>query len=147
MSTGYANRVIHLDFSEELAEPQRDDKGQPLIDTKTKKPIPSEKIWVTLRNPRLVPPATMIPRTVPTNPDGTPTNPEDQSNAMFEIFARLILGWRCYDADDIAINPETGEELPQSLLPQEITVDNVKKLPAAIVNKIAETIQEGANPN
>lgn len=146
MSTGYSNRVIHLDFSAELAEPQLDGNGNPIVDA-TGKPVYAEKIWVTLKNPSRVPPATMIPRTVATRDDGTPLNPEDQNDAMFEIFARLILGWRCYDADDFSINPETGEALPQRLLPVEVTVDNVKKLPALIVNKIAETIQQGANPN
>ncbi len=146
MSTGYANRVIHLAFPE-LAEPELKD-GQPVIDPETGKPVPSERIWVTIRNPRLMPPGELTPRDVPLDPaTGAPLRADDANEAMYEIFSKLIVGWRAYDATDFSIDPETGEALPQRLLELPATVDNVRKLPTAIVNRIAEQMTESSNPS
>ncbi len=168
MSTGYANRVINLQFPS-LAEPKRDEQGdivldgigRPVLDGDGKPvlnedgspkldggaPVPSEAIWVVIRNPQLMPPGELTPRDVPTDPaTGRPMNADDANQAMYEIFAKLIIGWRVYDATDFEINQETGEPLPQRLLELPATVASVAKLPNAIVNKLANAMSESANP-
>jgi hypothetical protein len=164
---GYANRVINLQFPE-LAEPKRDETGEIIYDGNRKpvlksdgtpifengepildkgQPVPSEAIWVVIRNPRLMPPGELTPRDVPSDPaTGRPLSADDANQAMYEIFAKLIIGWRVYDATDFAINPETGEPLEQRLLELPATEANVAKLPNVIVNRIANTMAESTNP-
>ena len=146
MSNGYANRVIHLPFPE-LAEPQLDAAGNPVLDA-AGNPVPSEPIWVSIRNPRLVAPGEMAPDDVPVDPaTGQPVSPRAANEAMFQIFAKLIIGMRAYDATDFSIDAD-GHPLPQRLLEAPFnTVDVVRKLPNMIINKIAEQMSVSANPS
>lgn len=122
---GYANRVVNLEFRE-LSEDWETDP-----------------IRVVIRNPRLMPPGELQPREVPNGPDGTPDR--DEANlAMYEVIAKLVIGWRVYDASELALDPETFEPLPQQLLPQGATVETVRKLPTLIVNRIAEQLTKAA---
>lgn len=146
MSTGYANRVINLQFPE-LAEPKTDENGKVVLHPESGKPEPSEAIWVVIRNPQLMPPGELTPRDVAVDPNsGRPLDAEDANQAMYEIFAKLIVGWRVYDATSFEINSETGEPLDQPLLELPATPASVAKLPNAIINKLAAQLQESANP-
>jgi hypothetical protein len=159
MSVGYANRVVHLDFSRQLAAPVLDaDKkpvqekdplsGEPLLDAKGRPiHVPSERIWVSMRNPSLMTLDELTPKAVPLDENGQPVTALSANEAMFEIFAKLILGWRAYDATSFEIDPTTGEALPQPLLELPATVEQIRKLPKVIVDKIADQMMQAASPN
>jgi hypothetical protein len=63
---------------------------------------------------------------------GNPIDPEDAERAGYEVMAKLIVGWRVYDATSLDDN--------QPLLDLPATPESVAKLPLEIVNKIGETL-------
>jgi hypothetical protein len=65
---------------------------------------------------------------------------------MYEIFAKLIIGWRVYDASVIDLDPTTGEVLDQPPLPHPANAASVAKLPIAIINRITEEFGAALNP-
>lgn len=124
---GYANRLVHVDFTEELAEP-------------------GDSVWVTIRNPKHLTAAELRPREVALMPDGvTPVNMDDATNAMYETLAKLIVGWHVYDASDLTLN-EDGTPTAQALLPVPATPELVAKLPVAIVKRLSEEVTNAVNP-
>ena len=124
---GYANRLVHLDFTAELAEP-------------------GDQIWITIRNPKLMAAGELRPREVAMMPDGvTPVNMNDAETAMYEMLAKLIVGWHVYDASEIALD-SFGNPVAQDVLPMPATPENVAKLPAVIVKRISEEITNAVNP-
>jgi hypothetical protein len=128
---GYGNRVIHLDFTRDLSDdPDKD------------------KIWVSLYNPRLMPPSELRPANdVPVDPaTGRPVDMVEAERQMFGLFAKLIIGWRVYDASHIVIDPETGEVQDQPLLPHPATAELVAKLPAVILTRLTEEFTQAVNP-
>jgi hypothetical protein len=124
---GYGNRVITIPFPE-LAESTDD------------------PIWVALRNPRMQPPSALRPREIPTDADGKPLNQDDAMEAMYEIIAGLVIGWRVYDATEVSIDQATGQPADQELLPHPATPALVKKLPMAISTRIMDEVKQAANP-
>jgi hypothetical protein len=158
MSTGYSNRVIHLDFSEELAEPQRDTVGNPvpltnpdgtpaLNDKGRQRFVPSEKIWVLMKNPSRMTPEELIPKAVALDENGVPLDTELANSSMYEMILKLVLGWgNIYDATDFGFDPETGVPTAQRKIESKVNLDNVRRLPVPIVNKIAEQVHLAANP-
>ena len=129
MSTGYLNRVIRLDFSDLSANPDTD------------------PVWIVIRNPRLVPPSELTSN-IALNPDGTPVDMNDATEAMYRTMLRLIVGWRVYDGTaPFELHPVTGEPFgDQPLLPSPATLDSVKKLPTVMINAVANEIKQAANP-
>lgn len=110
---------------------------------------------VLLRNPQLVPPEVLEPTSVPVGPDGEPLDRDEARNAMYEVMARLIVGWKVFDA---SVAPTAaGEDVdPEELLKTltqatpvrlgAITPENVGKLPLVIINKLGAAIGDAANP-
>lgn len=126
---GYANRVIHLTFDELSENPAQD------------------PIWVSLRNPRLVPPDELRPKNVATDPvTGAPLDTNAAEEAMYAVFTKLIIGWRVYDASCMAIDESTGEPLDQPRLPMPPTTEAVAKLPSVILARLVEEFTQAANP-
>lgn len=125
--SGYSNRIIHISFPE-------------LSDD------PDDPIWVSVRNPRLMAPQELQPREVPVDADGKPVDEALAKVAMYELYAKLIVGWRVYDATKIAVDPETGQELDMERLPSPATPDLVERLPMAIINRLATELKEALNP-
>lgn len=126
---GYANRVIHMPFPELSEDPEND------------------PIWVSLRNPRLVPPEELRPKGVATDPNtGQPLDTNAAEMAMYTVFAKLIIGWRVYDASYMALDETTGEPLDQPRLPMPPTPETVAKLPSAILTRLVEEFTQAANP-
>lgn len=134
---GYGNRIIHLNFDElsETFDPAVFAAGGTQIDS----------IWVSMRNPRLMAPGELTPKEVALDANGQPVNADDASSSMYEIFSKLIIGLRAYDATDFQID-DTGRPLPQSPLSMPATPDVVRKLPTVIINRIAEEMTAAANP-
>lgn len=97
-----------------------------------------DKIYVTLRNPKRVPPHELRGREVVMDAAGNPVDLEDAERAMYEVMAKLVVGWRCYDA--------TSVEDDQPLLGLPATPESVAKLPLDIVNKIGETLGNAVDP-
>lgn len=124
---GYANRLVHLDFTQELAED-------------------GDTVWITIRNPKLLTAGELRPRDVAMMPDGvTPVNMADAESAMYETLSKLIVGWRMYDASDIGLD-ESGYPVAQDTLPVPATPELVAKLPAIVVKRLSEEITNAVNP-
>jgi hypothetical protein len=126
---GYANRVVVLDFPDLSEDPVND------------------PIRVVVRNPKLMPPQELIPKDDVELVEGQPVDPQAAMRSGYEIVAKLLIGWRVYDPTapiglDVDLNP-VGD---QPLLPQEFTPENVAKLPAVILNRLGDLVQEAVNP-
>ena len=124
--SGYANRVITLRF-EELTE-----EGEP-------------EIHVVMRNPRLMPPGDLVPENVELDENNQPTDLEAAKKANNGLLAKLIIGWRVYDASDIQIDAD-GYELDQEPLPLPATAELVGKLPTAIFMAMIKEVTDAVNP-
>lgn len=121
--------MIHLAFPDLSEDPETD------------------PIWVSLRNPRLIPPGELRPDDLPVDPaTGRPLDESKATDAMYGIFAKLIIGWRVYDASVIELDPATGEVLDQPPLPHPANAASVAKLPIAIINRITEEFTAAVAP-
>lgn len=124
---GYSNAVVHLDFSE-------------LSDN------PDEKIWVAVRNFKLMPPGDLAPREITLDADGKPVDAAEAQEAMYEVFAKAIIGWRVPDPATLAVDPDTGEVLPMKLMEHPPNLERVKRLPLEIIGRLAEELAKAVNP-
>lgn len=124
--SGYANRVITLRF-EELTEP-----GEP-------------EIHVVMRNPRLMPPGELAPENVELDDNNQPKDLEAAKAANNGVLAKLVIGWRAYDASDIQVDAD-GNLLPQEPLPLPATAELVGKLPAAIFMRMIKEVTDAVDP-
>lgn len=113
----YLNRTIRLAFD----------------GTDSKYPTLGDDIWVTIKNPLLMP-ASVVQTDTPlqTDAQGNIVNNTEAMNAGFEIAARLVVDWNVYDPDDESDNP--------AALPLPATAETMKKLPISISNAIGEIV-------
>jgi hypothetical protein len=133
--SGYANKVIKLDFAELSEDPAAD------------------PIWVIIRNPRLMPQKELT--------SGADSGAYDDNGKIIDrakaeiatdrLIAKLAVAARVYDATaEASYDPLTGEPLGdggQDLLPPTPWPPEVAaKLPAAIRLRIAEEFAEALNP-
>lgn len=134
--TGYANRVIKLDFPELSEDPQND------------------PIWVIIRNPRLMP-----AKEITSASDGSGAYDEtgkivDRAAAEVatdKLIAKLVIAHRVYDPTVMPeYNPLTGEPLgptEQPLLPPAPWGPEIAaKLPVEIRVRIAKEFSSGQSP-
>lgn len=124
---GYANRVIHIPFPELTDDPE-------------------DRVWLSIRNPQYMSPQEMRPKELAVGPDGKPADPEAAQAAMYEVYAKLIIGWRVYDPESIRIDPDTGEPADMERMPSTPTPSLVAKLPMVILNKLSEVVKNSVNP-
>lgn len=117
---GYADRLIRREFPDLTCD------GDPVI-------------YVSFRNPRLVPPSILSPEDVPTDAHGQPLDPKQAERAMHASLAVLIKDWHVYDAADDSDDPP--------LLSLPATAELVAKLPVAIVNAVAREVGEAVAPH
>jgi len=117
-----------------------------------------DDVSVLMRNPQLLPPSEVTPKDVPLDERGQPLDPQQAQESMYEVFARVIVAWKVYDASESA-PIEAGEEVdPVALFeslnavgaPQPrlgaITSDNVGRMPMRIINRVMEEISRVADP-
>lgn len=123
---GYANRVMRLGF------PQLTEEGQP-------------ELFITIRNPRVVPPDDLAAYDIQVDANGMPTDAQKATERSAQIIARLIVAWRMYDATEWGVD-EAGELLDQKPLPLPATPDLVRKLPAEAMMELNRAIQDAVNP-
>jgi hypothetical protein len=123
---GYSNRIIHIPF------PDLSDSDD-------------DAIWLSIRNPQYMSPGELQPKDVPLGPDGK-ADPVATMEAMYEVYSRLIVGWRVYDATTIQVDPETGAELDMQRLGSPATPVLVGKLPMVILNELAKVIKDAIDP-
>jgi hypothetical protein len=109
---GYANRLIRLDFPE-FSEPD-------------------DPIFVTIRNPRLVPPDTLIVASLVDRGDDQPVTTPEALDGNAQIASRLVVAWNVYDGTD-----DTDSPRPLGL---PATPELVRKLPREIINRIMEEV-------
>jgi hypothetical protein len=115
---GYRNRIITLDFPDLCEE--------------------GDSVTVTLRNPQSVPFDTLQPREVNRDAQGNALDPKDAALAQYEVYAKLVVNWRVYDA--------SAESDDQPLLGSPATGELFARLPLAIQEKIAEAVNNARNP-
>ena len=137
---GYRDRVIKLDFPD-LAE---DD----------------DKIFVIIRNPRLLPPAEVASFSsgssgfeAETGEDGAPKVKVADSGAAHEtlhkMVARLVVAARVYDATEVGeFDPQTGEPTGEQPLlpPPPWDAAQAAKLPLPVLTRISQEFSEAVNP-
>lgn len=123
---GYSNPVVHLAFPE-LSEPD-------------------DPIWVSIRNPKLMGLTELQPKSAITDNEGKPLDNDEARKAMYEVYARLILGWRVYDPSSIEIDQETGEYKGMTRLAHPATPELVAKLPISIITRLSEELRAALNP-
>lgn len=120
---GYANRVITITFDELSDDPE-------------------DRIWVCMRNPRLVPLDEMRSGSgdIALDAEGKPVDSGAATGAGYKVLAKLIIGWHAYDATVIPVLDAAGNDVSVPvLLPQApVTVAAVAKLPMAILNRLME---------
>jgi hypothetical protein len=107
----YANSHVRLDF------PDLSEEG--------------DLIYVTIRNPKTVPSQVLMPDEVPEGEDGKPLSSEAAIAASYAVMARIITDWHVYDG--------TAEE-DSPPLPLPATVDHLKTLPFAILQRLSNEI-------
>jgi hypothetical protein len=97
-----------------------------------------EPLYITLRNPKLVPVDWLRSR-IALTPSGEPVNPEAATQEGYERLARLITDIRMYDAED--------ESLDQGMLTMPMTAEKVARLPLLVNARIADELNRvGENP-
>jgi hypothetical protein len=127
---GYAARLLHITFPELSEDPNAD------------------PIYVGMRNPKVMPMDQIQPsgEEVTVGPDGQVVPPKSAKDSMYEIIAKLVVSWRVYDATHMELDPTSGQPTDQPLLPLPATPDLVRRLPGAIVNRLAEEVVGALNP-
>ncbi|MFB6805486.1 hypothetical protein [Streptomyces sp. NPDC056387] len=117
-----------------------------------------EDVSVLMRNPQLLPPSEVTPKDVPLDDRGQPLDPQQAQEAMYEVFARVIVAWKVYDAsqaaplelgddvDPVALFESLGAaQTPQPRLGA-VTVENIGRMPLRIINRVMEEISRVADP-
>ncbi|MFI2078463.1 hypothetical protein [Streptomyces triculaminicus] len=116
-----------------------------------------DDVSVLMRNPQLLPPGDITPEDVAVDASGQPTDPRAAQEAMYRVFARVIVAWKVYDPNGTKL-PEVGPDAdPVALYEQlresggqprlgDITAENVARLPMRITNRIMEEISRVADP-
>lgn len=117
-----------------------------------------EDVSVLIRNPQLLAPAEVTPRDVALDEQGRPLDPQEAQNAMYEVFARIIVAWKVYDGSvspalELGENPDPValfESLNSTPAAQPrlaaVTVDNIARMPLRIINRIGEELGRVADP-
>ncbi|MEV6580278.1 hypothetical protein AB0M92_19170 [Streptomyces sp. NPDC051582] len=116
-----------------------------------------EDVSVLMRNPQLLPQNVLTPRDVPLDEQGQPIDQADANEAMYEVFARVIVAWKVYDgseampleiaedADPVALFESLSQDGDQPRLGA-ITTENVAKMPMRIIKSVMEEIAQVADP-
>ncbi|GHB55430.1 hypothetical protein GCM10010331_49070 [Streptomyces xanthochromogenes] len=116
-----------------------------------------DDVSVLMRNPQLLPPREITPRDVPTDDKGQPLDPDDAQKVMYEVFARLIVAWKVYDAsqtppleisedaDPVALFESLGSGDAQPRIGP-INVDNVARLPMRIISRMMDEVNATVSP-
>jgi hypothetical protein len=98
-----------------------------------------DEVYVTLRNPRTMPPSALKPKNLALDAQGQPVDEDAAELEVYEMFAKLVRDWCVYDATSDA------DDQPRLGLPA--TAELVQKLPASIITRITEELTRAVNPN
>lgn len=124
---GYRNRTIRKDFT---------DLG--------------DDIWVSIRNPKLLPLDKLTPEDIPVGPTGEPRK-EDMISATNTLISGVIASWNVPDPGDDRDDAPSMELSPESVgkLPVEILSWVQEQVTEALTGRKAEPQDhlEAANPN
>ncbi len=128
LPVGYRNPLIRVDLADEIGEE-------------------FDGMWIMLRNPRLQTQETLTPPDVTMGEDGTPSV-ADAMNGMRTVVARLVYDWNLPDPADPR---EDAEPLPIRNQDDHRTrgpaVEDVAKIPGAVVLLIGERIRQAVAPH
>lgn len=97
-----------------------------------------DELWITIRNPKTVPPSKLRPESIPLDASGNPINPEQAELQMYDVMAALIKDWHVYDA--------TSDEDDQPVLPLPATAESIAKLPLGIILAISRELEGALSP-
>lgn len=96
-------------------------------------------VFVTIRNPRVMPASMLRPEDIALDANGQPVYPEEAERATNTMICKLIKDWYVYDA--------TSDADEQPVLDLPATPESVSRLPLAIYLAIAEEVGKAANPS
>jgi hypothetical protein len=129
---GYGNRIVTLRFPE-ISETDPDGNV-------------TDMIFVSLKNPMVVPPGVLKPPgKTKLGEDGLPVDFDAATADMNVILSRLIVAWHAYDADDCRVD-YNGDPTDQELLGLPATPELVARLPQTITLRMAQLVGEAVNP-
>lgn len=123
---GYANRVVRIPF------PDLTEKGEP-------------ELFITIKNPKTLPPDELMAGDIAVHPDGTPVDMAAATQRSRELIAGLVLAWRMYDGKDFQLDAE-GNPADQVPLPLPATPELVAKLPTRAIMALNDAISEAVSP-
>lgn len=132
----YLNRTITLRFDgESTLDGVEDDKGKPYL-----LPLLGDDVWVTIRNPMLMPQSMLMPQTdIEVRPDGQPVSRAAAIQAGAAVVAGLVVAWSLNDVLDMADDP--------TVLPMPATAEMLSnQVPSAVCDAIAALIGRARNP-
>lgn len=112
---------------------------------------------ILMKNPQLLPPKDITPEDVALDDKGQPLDPQAANEAMYAVFARIIVAWKVYEAFGSGVAPEIApdadpialfESLGAGEQPRlgEITVENIGRLPMVIIKRVMEELSRVADP-
>lgn len=113
---GYNNRFKRIDF-----------------------PELGDDVFVTIRNPKTLPPQKMQPEGVQLDAQGNPVDEDAAEKAMYAVMATLVRDWLVYDA--------SSDEDDQPLLTLPATAESIGKLPLEILRALGAEIRSVVNPS
>ena len=117
-----------------------------------------DDISVLMKNPQLLPPSEIEPEDVPTDDNGQPVDPSAAQEAAYKVMAKLIVAWKVYEAFDPTATLEVDPDADPTVLFESlgtgeqrrlgsITVENIGRLPLAILNRIGEEVGRVSDPH
>lgn len=116
-----------------------------------------DDVSILLKNPQLLPPSEITPEDVPVDDKGQPLDSKAAQEAMYKVFAKIIVAWKVYDAtaaspvevaadaDPVALFESFGASEEQPRLGA-ITAENVGRLPVRVINRLMEELSRVADP-
>jgi hypothetical protein len=104
--------------------------------------IYGDKVWVTIRNPRIMAVEELRAKGLKTDADGEVIDDEDgekASHAGYGVMARLVIGWRVFDSSgDIELDDDGHPVKLDMPRLGKATAATVAKLPAEIITWLGE---------
>jgi hypothetical protein len=112
---------------------------------------------ILMKNPQLLPPKEITPEDVPLDDKGQPVDPQAANEAMYAVFARIIVAWKVYEAFSGGDTPDVPEDADPVALFQSlgggdqprlgaITVENIGRLPMVIIKRVMEELGRVVDP-
>lgn len=116
-----------------------------------------DDVSILMKNPQLLPPTEITPEDVPLDDKGQPLDPQAANEAMYSVFARIIVAWKVYEAFGGGDAPDIAEDADPVALFESlevggqqrlgaITVESIGRLPMVIIKRIMGELERVVDP-